>query len=133
MIGYVWLIPVFPLIGFLINGLFGRKLPKKAIGVIGSGAILLSFLLACVIFFQMNGNPELSEHGVRNILFPWISFGDFNVNFAYLFDRLSGSMTLMVAGVSFLIHVYSIGYMAEEEGYWRYFAYLNLFVFIHRM
>ena len=130
MTGYVWLIPVFPLIGFLINGLFGRKLPKKVVGIVGSGAILLSFLLACVIFFQMNGNPELSEHGVKNILFPWISYGDFNVNFAYLFDRLSGSMTLMVAGVSFLIHVYSIGYMAEEEGYWRYFAYLNLFVFM---
>ena len=130
MTGYVWLIPVFPLIGFLINGLFGRKLPKKVVGIVGSGAILLSFLLACIIFFQMNGNPELSEHGVKNILFPWISYGDFNVNFAYLFDRLSGSMTLMVAGVSFLIHVYSIGYMAEEEGYWRYFAYLNLFVFM---
>ncbi len=130
MTGYVWLIPVFPLIGFLINGLFGRKLPRKVIGIIGSGAILLSFLLACVIFVQMNGNAEFSEHGVRNVLFPWISYGDFNVNFAYLFDRLSGSMTLMVAGVSFLIHVYSIGYMAEEEGYWRYFAYLNLFVFM---
>ncbi len=130
MTGYVWLIPVFPLIGFLINGLFGKKLPKKLIGIVGSGAILLSFLLACVIFLQMNNSPELSESGVRNVLFPWISYGDFNVNFAYLFDRLSGVMTLMVAGVSFLIHVYSIGYMAEEEGYWRYFAYLNLFVFM---
>ncbi|BBB32772.1 NADH-quinone oxidoreductase subunit L [Thermotomaculum hydrothermale] len=130
MTGYVWLIPVFPLIGFLINGLFGRKLPRKAIGIIGSGAILLSFLLACVLFVQMNGSAEFSEHGIRNVLFPWISYGDFNVNFAYLFDRLSGSMTLMVAGVSFLIHVYSIGYMAEEDGYWRYFAYLNLFVFM---
>ncbi len=130
MTGYVWLIPVFPLIGFLINGLFGKRLPKKLIGIVGSGAILLSFLLACVIFLQMNNSLELSESGVRNVLFPWISFGDFNVNFAYLFDRLSGVMTLMVAGVSFLIHVYSIGYMAEEEGYWRYFAYLNLFVFM---
>ncbi len=129
MTGYVWLIPVFPLIGFIINGLFGRKMPKRAVGVIGSSAILLSFLVACAVFFQMNADPHLSEHGVKNVLFPWISIGDFKINFAYLFDRLSGTMTLMVAGVSFLIHVYSMGYMAEEEGYWRYFAYLNLFVF----
>ena len=122
MTNYVWLIPVLPLAGFLINGLFGSRMSNKAISWIGNLTIFASFAFAVVLYIHMLGTPALAEEGIHNILFPWLSVGGFNVNFAFLFDRISGTMTLMVAGVGFLIHVYSVGYMAEEEGYFRYFT-----------
>ncbi len=129
MTNYVWLIPVLPLAGFLINGLFGSRMSNKAISWIGNLTIFASFAFAVVLYIHMLGTPALAEEGIHNILFPWLSVGGFHVNFAFLFDRISGTMTLMVAGVGFLIHVYSVGYMAEEEGYFRYFSYMNLFMF----
>ncbi len=129
MTNYVWLIPALPLAGFLINGLFGSRMPNKLISWIGNLTIFGSFVFAVVLYIQMLGTPSLAEEGIHNVLFPWLNVAGFHVNFAFLFDRISGTMTLMVAGVGFLIHVYSVGYMAEEEGYFRYFAYLNLFMF----
>ncbi len=129
MTNYVWLIPVLPLIGFLINGLFGSRLPNKVISWIGNLTIFSSFAFALVLYIHMLGTPSLAEAGIHDIFLPWLNLAGFHVNFAFLFDRISGTMTLMVAGVGFLIHVYSVGYMAEEDGYFRYFAYLNLFMF----
>ena len=129
MTDYIWLIPVLPLIGFIINGLFGAKMPKRLVTLVGNLTVFGSFVLACVLYWIMWQTPEFGEAGIRNVVFTWLHVGDFHVNFAFLFDKLSGTMTLMVAGVGFLIHVYSVGYMADDEGYGRYFSYLNLFMF----
>ncbi|MCB2203888.1 NADH-quinone oxidoreductase subunit L [bacterium] len=126
---YVGLIVLFPLIGLLINGLFGRKIKnEKLIGSIGSGAVGLSFLVAAGIFIEMLGMPA-EERGSVVTLFTWLAAGTFKVSAAYQVDQLSIFMTLVVTGVGFLIHVYSIGYMHGDRSFWRFFTYLNLFIF----
>ena len=124
----VWIIPLMPLIGFLINGLFGRMLSKKAIGAVACGSMAVSFLIAIGIFFQIIGLPA-EERIFKQDLFLWIGSGAFQCNASLLIDPLSSIMILVVTGVGFLIHVYSVGYMHEEDSYSRYFCYLNLFVF----
>jgi NADH-quinone oxidoreductase subunit L len=128
------LIVVFPLLGFLILGLLGTRIKnEKILGVIGSGAVGLSFLVAAGLFVTMLGmHPEERKHVVE--LFTWISAftgtsSSFSVSAAFQIDQLSILMTLIVTGVGFLIHVYSIGYMHGDPGFWRFFAYLNLFIF----
>ena len=128
MMDYVWLIPLFPLIGFLINGLVGKSLPKSVVGTIGSAAVGLSFLLTVAIFLEFLKLPE-GIHAVEKVMYTWIASGPFKVSVAFLIDPLSLIMLLVVSGVSTLIHIYSIGYMHDDEGFYRYFAYLNLFVF----
>ena len=128
MMDYVWLIPLFPLIGFLINGLVGKSLPKSVVGTIGSAAVGLSFLLTVAIFLEFLKLPE-GVHAVEKVMYTWIASGPFKVSVAFLIDPLSLIMLLVVSGVSTLIHIYSIGYMHDDEGFYRYFAYLNLFVF----
>jgi len=128
MMDYVWLIPLFPLIGFLVNGLLGKSLPKGVVGTIGSLAVGLSFLVTVCIFFQYLKLPA-GAGPVEKTVFTWISSGSFNAQAAFLVDPLSLIMLLVVSGVSTLIHIYSIGYMWDEPGFYRYFAYLNLFVF----
>ena len=128
MMDYVWLIPLFPLIGFLINGLVGKSLPKSVVGTIGSAAVGLSFLLTVAIFLEFLKLPE-GVHAVEKVMYTWIASGPFTVSVAFLIDPLSLIMLLVVSGVSTLIHIYSIGYMHDDEGFYRYFAYLNLFVF----
>lgn len=126
---YVGLIVLFPLIGVVINGLFGRKLKNETlIGSIGSGMVGLSFLVAVGIFIEMLGMPA-EERGSVVTLFTWIAAGSFKVSAAYQVDQLSIFMTLIVTGVGFLIHVYSIGYMHGDRSFWRFFTYLNLFIF----
>ncbi len=129
MFNDVGLIVLFPLIGFLLIGLFGSKIKsEKLLGIFGSGVVGLSFLLAAGIFIEMIGLPvESRKHIVE--LFPWIAAGSLNVSVAYQVDQLSILMTLIVTGVGFLIHVYSIGYMHGDKSFWRFFAYLNLFIF----
>ncbi len=127
---YVGLIILFPLIGFLINGLVGSKIKsEKLIGVIGSGVVGLSFAVATAIFFQMISQPVEDRSHIVNI-FNWMSVGSLSVDVAYQVDQLSILMTLVVTGVGFLIHVYAIGYMHGDSGFWRFFAYLNLFIFM---
>lgn len=128
------LIVLFPLIGFLVLGLLGRKIKNETLlGIIGSGSVGLSFLVAAFVFFTMLGlQPEERKHVVE--LFTWISTftgtsSSVNVSVAYQVDQLSVLMALIVTGVGFLIHVYSIGYMHGDPGFWRFFAYLNLFIF----
>jgi NADH-quinone oxidoreductase subunit L len=134
MFSYTPFIVLFPLLGFLFLGIFGSKVKnEKLLGIIGSGTVGLSFLVAAGMFFTMLGlEPEGRKHVVE--LFTWISAftgtpSSFSVSVAYQVDQLSILMTLIVTGVGFLIHVYSIGYMRGDPGFWRFFAYLNLFIF----
>ncbi|MBO9619110.1 MAG: NADH-quinone oxidoreductase subunit L [Niabella sp.] len=122
----VYLIPLLPLIGCLINGLGRKSLSKGAVGVIGSGVILVSFLISLWAFFQVHaGNTHTTEY------FPFINVGNLKIPFAFRIDQLSAIWLLIITGVGFLIHVYSTAYMHDEESgqYGKYFAYLNLFVF----
>lgn len=134
----IWLIPLFPAAGFLINGLFGKRMSKTAIGVIAAGMVLLSFIFSAGAVFQLlQLEPEQRSHTVT--LYRWIDAGQvrtaegplarFGVDWAFLLDPLSSIMILVVTGIGFLIHVYSTGYMHEEDGFYRFFAYLNLFMF----
>lgn len=124
------LIILLPLLGFLINGLVGlysdsfRK-KKTLIGTISNLAVFVPFVIAVYFFINMGqeSEPIFAE------LFTWMEVGSFSVDIAYQLDQLSILMTLVVTGVGFLIHLYSIGYMWHDEGYWKFFAYLNLFIF----
>jgi NADH-quinone oxidoreductase subunit L len=124
------LIPLFPLVGFVTIGLFGKRLKnEKLVGTIASLAILASFVIAVTVFVGMLGKP--AEH--RSFLVPvyeWIQTGAFSVGITYQFDQLSVLFTLIITGIGFLIHVYSIGYMHGDASFPRFFAYLNLFVFM---
>lgn len=126
MIDLIWLIPLLPFIGFLINGLGGRYLPKSVVGIIGSATVLVSFVLSILVFFEL-GNSEVKSFTVQ--YFDWISAGSLQIPFSFLMDPLASVMLLVITGVGFLIHVYSIGYMHHDEGFARFFSYLNLFVF----
>ncbi len=125
MQSFVPLIPFLPFIGFLINGLFGKNLPKSVVGMIGSGALLASFVLSLLCFNEVSA----THHAIESRLYQFLSVGGLTVNFGFLVDQLSVWMMLIVTGVGFLIHVYSTGYMHDDEGFWKFFAYLNLFVF----
>src|SRR5574340_814321 len=118
----LWLIPVFPLAGFLINGLLGRRMPKAAISAVAVGSVLLSLAWAVRTALSLEG--AVVEH-----YFTWIQSGALRIGFDLAVDRLTVVMLLVVTGVGSLIHIYSIGYMAHEGGYYRFFAYLNLFMF----
>jgi NADH-quinone oxidoreductase subunit L len=121
----LWLIPAFPLAGFLLNGIFGRRLSKAAVNTIAIGSVLLSFAW---VLKTLLGLGDLAA-GHTEQYFTWIQSGTLNVGFDFTVDRLTAIMLLVVTGIGSLIHIYSIGYMAHEEGYYRFFAYLNLFMF----
>jgi NADH-quinone oxidoreductase subunit L len=121
----ILLIPLLPLIGFLIIGLGRKYLPKGITGILGSGTVLASFIISLVIFFQETYSSTAIHY------FDFFNVGTLRVPFSFLVDELTTLFLLIVTGVGFLIHVYSIGYMHEEkrEHFGRYFSYLNLFVF----
>jgi NADH-quinone oxidoreductase subunit L len=121
----LWLIPILPLCGFLLNGLFGRKLPKAVVSAIAVGASMLSFLW--VLYILRTLQPLNTAHVER--YFTWFQSGDFRVGVDFACDRLTAVMLLVITGVGTLIHIYSVGYMEHDSGYARYFAYLNLFLF----
>ena len=122
----VYLIPLLPLIGFLINGLGRKHLSKPVISLVGCGTILASFILSIWVFMQVKGGNTYDAH-----YFNFISVGKLVIPFAFKIDQLSSLFLLIITGVGFLIHVYSTSYMHEEktEHFGRYFSYLNLFVF----
>ncbi|RYY33726.1 MAG: NADH-quinone oxidoreductase subunit L [Sphingobacteriaceae bacterium] len=122
---YIWLIPLLPLAGFIINGLGRNALPKNIIGAIGSLLVLASFVISIGVFFQIKD----TGHAINVTYFDWFSVGKLKVPFAFLVDQLSAIMLLIITGVGFLIHLYSIGYMHHDSGFGKFFAYLNLFVF----
>jgi NADH-quinone oxidoreductase subunit L len=119
----LWLIPLAPFVGFLVNGLFGRRMPKWLVTTVALLAPLASFF---VVLCDSNGSllpyVETCPH-------PWLAIGALHVDFTFVLDQLSLVMLLVVTGVGFLIHVYSVGYMHDDPGYARYFGYLNLFLF----
>jgi NADH-quinone oxidoreductase subunit L len=122
----LWLIPALPFLGFLINGIFGRKLPKAVINLIAVASVLLSFAWVMKVFMTAGdlGATPVTEH-----YFTWIKSGQFQVGWDFSVDKLTMIMLFIVTGVGSLIHIYATGYMAHEEGYYRFFAYLNLFMF----
>ncbi|MEZ5017629.1 MAG: NADH-quinone oxidoreductase subunit L [Flavipsychrobacter sp.] len=125
MTNLVYLVPLFPLIGFLINGIGWKKVPKAAGGVIGSVAVLASFLVSLGIFFEVKSSGTATTVH----LFDFIHSGKLYIPFAFQVDALSSLFLLIITGIGFLIHVYSTSYMHDDEGMTKYFAYLNLFVF----
>src|SRR6185436_20356820 len=106
----LWLIPVLPLFGAVINGVLGKRLPKSVIATIGAGTVGVSFLIAVREFVAMLSAPDLP---IIRDYFTWIQAGRFQAQFGFMLDHLSGLMILIVTGVGFLIHVYSAGYMAH--------------------
>src|ERR1700721_98607 len=121
---HLWLIPLLPLVGAALNGLFGKRFSRQTVSAIALGFCGAAFAMALSIAAQFHSSLPLLEN-----LAPWIRAGDFQVDFAFYLDQLSLVMLLVVTGVGFLIHIYSIGYMWEEAGFYRFFAYLNLFMF----
>ncbi len=122
---HLWMIPLIPFAGFLVNGLLGRKLPNPIISLIALLATGAPFVLVLNIAAHFSSLTLPYTERVA----PWIQAGAFRADFAFSLDQLTLIMLLVVTGVGFLIHIYSIGYMAHEEGFWRFFAYLNLFMF----
>ncbi len=134
MLDYVWLILLFPLTGVLINAILGRWLSRRVVAIIASLAVAASFVVAALVFYELLRLPAAADDEGRTQiiipLFTWIVAGDFVVEAGILLDELSILMTLVVTGVSTLIHIYSAGYMDGDEYYHRYFTWLNLFVFM---
>ncbi len=125
--GLIIVLLISPLVGFLINGLFGKWLKgnEKLSGGIGALTVLISLICSIIAFSHIQG----SEKPFNEVLYSWIAGESFSFNIGFHVDALTTVMLLVITGVGFLIHVYSIGYMHGDEGYTRYFAYLNLFVF----
>ena len=128
MLDHLWIIPLLPLLGAAINGLFGKKWPNTVVNAVAVGSTGLSFLCALEAvreFFQLSPEqiPWVKQY------FTWITAGTFRAGFDLQIDQLTVVMLLVVTGVGWLIHIYSTGYMAHEGGYYRFFSYLNLFMF----
>ena len=122
----IWLVPLLPLVGFLLISLGKSYFSKSLAGIIASALVFGSFVISLGVFFDVlngDGKPTIVK------LFEWIATADFHVNIAFLVDSLTSIMLLIITGVGFLIHLYSMGYMHDDEGYAKFFSYLNLFVF----
>ena len=117
------LIPLLPLIGFIINGLGHRRFAKGLVSLIGCGSVLASFLISLYLFFNFNGQPYVVD------LFDWINVGNLRIPFSFQIDQLSLIMLLLVTGVGSVIHIYSAGYMSHDVNFGKFFAFLNLFIF----
>jgi NADH-quinone oxidoreductase subunit L len=128
MLSNLWLVPVWPLLGFLTNGFFGRRIGKGAVGIVACGSVGLSLVTSVVAVAELLALPPEGRR-VTQVVAPWIAAGNFQADWGLLLDPLSAVMILVVSGVGFLIHVYSIGYMHEDPDYPRFFTYLNLFTF----
>ena len=118
------LVPLFPLVGFLINGLLGKYLPKGISGWVATSTVFASFICSLILFSKMG-----ADEAIHLDIYRWIVFSGIDLSFGLLIDPLTVIMLLVITGVGSLIHLYSIGYMKGDEGYNRFFVYLNLFVF----
>ncbi len=138
----LWMIIALPLLGAFVCGVFGRMMGRANVHLVACAAVAGSFVLSVLAFWATSymmapgaptsvvntfGGPA-ARYAISQDLGVWFSAGDFRVNFGLLVDHLSGTLLLVITGVGFLIHLYSTSYMEHDEGYWRYFAYLNLFV-----
>ncbi len=128
---YIWLIPLLPFAGFLLNGILGTRLPKWLVTTVALVAPLASFALVLNAARSIFGNGPAFGFlpYIETCPHPWISIGALHIDFSFVLDQLSLVMLLVITGVGFLIHIYSVGYMGHEEGYARYFSFLNLFLF----
>ena len=122
---HLWLIPLLPLIGAAVNGLFGKRFSRRTVSAVALLFCGAAFAKALVVTAQFS---SLALPHIEKVA-PWIRGGQFSADFAFYLDQLSLVMLLVVTGVGFLIHIYSVGYMWEEGGYYRFFSYLNLFMF----
>src|SRR5690606_19412973 len=122
---YIWLIPLLPLLGFFINGLGRNVLSKNVISLIGSGVVFISFIFSVLVFMNVPsgaGAEPLIIHG-----FDILNFNSIHIPFSFQIDALTSLFLLIITGIGFLIHVYSAGYMHLDEGFGKFFSYLNLF------
>jgi NADH-quinone oxidoreductase subunit L len=128
ILDHLWIIPLLPLLGSAVNGLLGGKWPNKIVNSVALGATGLSFLAAVEVVREFT---QLSPGQIPWVqkYFTWIAAGNFRAGFDLQIDQLTVVMLMVVTGVGFLIHIYSTGYMAHESGYYRFFSYLNLFMF----
>jgi len=127
MLDYSWLMLLFPALGTLIIAFLGKRLGKGVISWLAPGMVLLSFAVAVSQFVALLGLPVEERHH-EVVLWQWMATGSFKVDIALLIDQLSVTMALVVTGVGFLIHVYSVGYMQHDPRYGRFFAYMNFFI-----
>ncbi len=121
----IGIIPLLPLLGFAVIGLLNKRLSRESVSFIACGTVLLSFALSVAVLMQLLSGVD----ALTCTWFTWMAAGNFSVTFSFLADPLSVLMMLVITGVGFLIHVYSVGYMHDDEGFNRFFAYLNLFIF----
>jgi len=120
------LVLLMPLLGFIILGLAGRTLSRRAVVAIACGACGLAFLFAAISFLSMLGTPDSRSD---QVLYTWVVSGDFQLGFGLLLDSLSATMLMIVTGIGLIIHIYSAGYMEDDPGFWRFFSFLNFFIF----
>ncbi|HEY3167297.1 MAG TPA: NADH-quinone oxidoreductase subunit L, partial [Candidatus Binatia bacterium] len=117
-------IPLIPLLASVVNLFWGRALGKNTAGALACAAVGASFALAVYVFWQLSATTIS-----RDLVYAWIESGSFQVNLSFQVDALTAVMLLVVTGIGFLIHLYSLGYMGHDEGMVRFFVYLNLFIF----
>jgi len=120
---------LLPLLGFIVLGILGRSLSRTTILAIAWGACGLAFVCAAISFLSMLGTTPDAARTVDQIVYTWVSSGTFQLNFGLLYDPLSATLLMIVTGVGLLIHIYSAGYMEDDPSFWRFFAYLNFFIF----
>ncbi|GAC1634412.1 MAG: NADH-quinone oxidoreductase subunit L [Ktedonobacteraceae bacterium] len=120
---------LLPLLGFILLGVLGRSMSRPIILAIAWGACGLAFIFAAMSFLSMLGTTPDSARTVDQTVYTWVSSGTFHLDFGLLYDPLSATLLLIVTGVGLLIHIYSAGYMEDDPGFWRFFAYLNFFIF----
>src|SRR6266704_4000904 len=130
----LWVL-LMPMLGFIILGLIGRALPRRGILVVALGATGLAFLFTAISFLSMLGTTPTSARLSDQVFYTWINSGvtvgaaPLSISFGLLLDPLSATMLMVVTGVGFLIHIYAAGYMEDDEGFWRFFCYMNFFIF----
>ncbi len=129
MLEYLWIVPLLPLLGSAVNGIFGAKWPNKIVNSMALGSTGLSFLAALEAVREFLDYFAQNHQSFHKEFFTWIAAGNFRAGFDLQMDQLTVVMVLVVTGVGWLIHVYATGYMAHEGGYYRFFSYLNLFMF----
>ena len=121
-----------PLVGAAVLGLFGKKMGERLIGLIACSTVAISAVLSFIVFFKhytaLQGDGQTGAK-IFDYLFTWIQVGNFRADFALMLDSLSAIYILFITFVAFWIHVFATGYMRGDTGYWRFFAYLNLFMF----
>ncbi len=129
MIELIKFVPLFPILGFLFLALFGSRIKnsERVAAVLASLMVFISFAITVAVFFEFSASDGSV---VKVLIYEWISAGDFSVNISYQVDQLSLFFTLIITGIGFLIHIYSIGYMKGDKRFYLFFAYLNLFIFM---